>query len=135
MRRIKVIPKEERCSEPSISDSTGWHVSQCLRRGTITEEGKPWCFQHAPSKTKARRAEAAVRYKADQDRRMAPYNEAQRLRAVNSKLLEALEGIGHEAAKRGTYAKTADETFEMSEDFETIEKLAIAAIEEARKCE
>jgi hypothetical protein len=89
--KMKTIPKEKRCSEPKVSDVTGWHSYQCSRRGTITEDGKPWCFQHAPSAVHKRNAEVETRFKADQDRRMTPYYEAERLRAVNTKLLEALE--------------------------------------------
>jgi hypothetical protein len=88
---MKVIPKEERCSEPNIPDWSGWHSYQCSRRGTITEESKLWCFQHAPSKIKVRQAKSDARFKADQDRRLAPSRELDRLRAVNAKLLEALE--------------------------------------------
>ena len=91
MRQLKIIPKEERCSEQDIPDWSGWHFAQCSRRGTVTEEDKLWCFQHAPSTKRKRRVESDERYKADQDRRLAPYNEAVRLRAVNAKLLAALE--------------------------------------------
>ena len=88
---MKVIPKEERCAEPRLPNWSGWTYTQCSRRGTITEEDKIWCWQHAPSSVKKRQAESAARYKADNDRRMAPYHELDRLRAVNAKLLKALE--------------------------------------------
>ena len=87
----KTISKKERCSEQGIPDRTGWHYYQCSRRGTIDEDGKLWCFQHAPSAKRKRRGESDARYKADQDRRLAPWRELDRLRTVNAKLLAALE--------------------------------------------
>ena len=87
----KTISKKERCPEQGIPDSTGWHYYQCSRRGTIDEDGKLWCFQHAPSAKRKRRGESDARYKADQDRRLAPARERERLRDVNAKLLAALE--------------------------------------------
>ena len=90
---MKVLTKEERCSEPRVADYTGYHFGRCSRRGTMSEEGKLWCFQHAPSSIKARRAKSAAKWKADQDRRNAPYDEAKRLRAVNAKLLGALNAL------------------------------------------
>ena len=34
----------------------------CYRKGPIQENGKSWCFQHAPSKVAERRTEADKRY-------------------------------------------------------------------------
>ena len=89
----KTISKKERCSEQDIPDSTGWHYYQCSRRGTIDEDGKLWCFQHTPSAKRKRRGESDARYKADQDRRLAPLRKLDRLRTVNAQLLAALEGL------------------------------------------
>ena len=82
-----------RCSA-TVYDPTGWgHNSSCSRNGKIEEDSKWWCKQHAPSSVKARIEASRVRWQADQDRRMAPYNEVERLRAVNAKLLAALEHV------------------------------------------
>lgn len=82
-----------RCSKPNVSDGTGWHFNQCSRQGTITEKGKSWCFQHAPSKVKTRKDERHVRYEARMDALLAPEREVDRLRAINAKLLAALPSL------------------------------------------
>ena len=133
MRRYpRIPPDDERCSKDNVSDGTGWHFGRCKRRGTVKENDKLWCKQHSPSATKARRQARSERWDAAQNARMAPYREAERLKAINHDLLAALEEIGREAARRGAYAKTTDETYEMAEDFEVIEKLADAAIKKAK---
>lgn len=86
----KTLTKQERCSK-EVSDNTGWHWSQCLRRWTVQEDGKRWCKQHAPSSVKTRQEASAARYQAELDRKMAPLHERDRLQAINKQLLEALE--------------------------------------------
>ncbi len=98
MSQSKIIPEAERCVEPRIPDESGWHYSQCSRRGTITEEDKLWCFQHAPSAIRKRRAKSHARYEADMERHMAPSRERDRLRAINNQLLAALEEIAEGSA-------------------------------------
>ena len=65
----KPVPKEERCCE------TMWDrgfTSRCSRRGSITEGGKLFCKQHAPSIVKAkqeqRNAARSAEWKAEQER-------------------------------------------------------------------
>lgn len=42
------------CAE-GVWGSNAFHYSQCSRKGKIEEDGHLWCFQHAPSKVKAKR--------------------------------------------------------------------------------
>lgn len=50
-----------RCSE-RIWQS--FHPQPCSRRGVLTEDGRPWCRQHAPSTVAARRREMEQRVDA-----------------------------------------------------------------------
>ena len=87
----KAIPQSERCSEPNDPDGTGWHSYRCSRRGTITEEGKPWCFQHAPSAKRERLAKSTARWEAAQDRHLAPARERDRFLGVLTRLVAWLD--------------------------------------------
>lgn len=60
----------EECSE-MVSDSSGFRRYRCTRKGPICEEGKPWCWQHAPSAVEKRRKIAAAREQEEHERRMA----------------------------------------------------------------
>jgi hypothetical protein len=83
-----------RCAEQLVREPGVWpRWHPCTRKGVVSEDGNKWCKQHAPSSVKARREASSAKFKADQDRRLAPYNEAERLRVVNAKLLSALEGL------------------------------------------
>lgn len=82
----------KRCQD-TVWHSIGWKIVQCSRKGTITENDKKWCFQHAPSAIKKRQAESEAKYNAETERHAAPYKEAKRLRVINKDLLEALEAI------------------------------------------
>lgn len=79
------------CSAKVYEPQSWMHSHQCTRRGMIEEDGKRWCKQHSPSSTKARHEASAARFQADIDRRMAPHDEIERLRAINTPLLKALE--------------------------------------------
>ena len=104
-----------------------WHP--CTRKGVVEEDGNKWCKQHAPSSVKARRKASSAKFKADQDRRLAPYNEAKRLEALNAKLLKALE----------PFADIASQFEDLDDDFpvDCVDlgecRRARDAIEEARK--
>ena len=87
----KTIPQSERCSEQNVPDGTGWHSSRCSRRGTLTEDGKLWCFQHAPSAKRERLAKSTARWEADQVRRLAPERERARLLGVLTRLVAWLD--------------------------------------------
>ncbi len=88
-----------RC-EGETYDPSGWgHHYRCSRNGKLEENGKWWCKQHAPSSVKARGEASAARWKAEHQKRMAPYEEIKRLCAVNTQLREALEEHGCEIDK------------------------------------
>lgn len=53
------MTKNERCARQSFQT---WPPSRCKRPGTIEEEGKLWCWQHAPSAAKRRYEETIARY-------------------------------------------------------------------------
>jgi hypothetical protein len=81
-----------RCAKQLVREPGPWpRWHPCTRKSVVSEDGKKWCKQHAPSSVKARQKASEARFKADQTRRMAPYREAERLRAVNTKLLSTLE--------------------------------------------
>lgn len=82
--------KEERCSK-DVFDLSIYSSHQCYRRWTVEEDGSKWCKQHAPSSQKARDKASGAHYEAQHQEYMAPYNEANRLRAINAQLLGALE--------------------------------------------
>ena len=128
---MKAIPKEEHCSEPRVADYTGYHFGQCSRRGTMSEDGKPWCFQHAPSKVKARRAKSAAKWTADQARRNAPYDEAKRLRTVNTKLLSELAGLATDAEAFLDVADDRSKRMRFRESLMCAVRVAREVIEEA----
>ena len=113
-----------RCAEQLVREPGPWpRWHHCKRKGVVSEGGKKWCKQHAPSSVKARQAKSDARFKADQDRRLAPYTEAKRLRAVNEELLKA---IGALPAKPRSLAEANDAIY-------NAKLRAAAALEEARK--
>jgi len=59
----------ERCWETGLFGT--YHLKQCPRKATIQEDGKGWCFQHAPSKVKAKDDERQARWKREEDVRDA----------------------------------------------------------------
>lgn len=48
----------------SAATWSGWHERPCTRRGSVEEDGKWWCKQHAPSAQKARDDERNRKYEA-----------------------------------------------------------------------
>ncbi len=115
------MPNEKQCSRDDIPDSTGWHFYQCSRKATIEEDGKPWCWQHAPSSVKTRHKAAEVHYQAGVVRRMAPYNKIKRLETINTQLLEALED-GEQLLNALLVAKGFTPSVDMAEVVATLAK-------------
>jgi hypothetical protein len=72
-------------------DDTGWHITNCARKAVATEDGKPVCWQHSKAAIEQRRSKSKERFEAGMADRLAPYKEAERLRAINAALLAALE--------------------------------------------
>ena len=121
-----------RCAEQLVREPGPWpRWHHCKRKGVVSEGGKKWCKQHAPSSVKARQAKSDARFKADQDRRLAPYTEAKRLRAVNAKLLEALERSADKLHSLRDEPECLGHVFRDCPKSYCVE--ARAAIEEARK--
>ena len=53
---------DDRCTE-TVFDSSGWgHSSRCSRAAKVTEDGKGYCKQHAPSSVKARREKQSAKW-------------------------------------------------------------------------
>lgn len=46
-------PPDKRCS--ADIHHSAWNTTRCRRKGTIEEDGKLWCSQHAPSRAAERR--------------------------------------------------------------------------------
>jgi len=61
------------CSERVSSDA--WGITDCSRKPTVVEDGKPWCYQHAPSAVEKRRAARDAKWAADAKRREAHWAE------------------------------------------------------------
>ena len=59
-------PDPKKCSERM---TRGWTYGQCSRKGVVTEDGKLWCKQHAPSNVKARLEASNRRWKEKQNQR------------------------------------------------------------------
>lgn len=76
--------KLPRCVAINLYDQLGRKDQQCVRDGHYVEQGDPWCWQHRPS---------LVAKETRETRRDRAETEADRLRAVNTILLEALEGL------------------------------------------
>jgi hypothetical protein len=89
-----IIPKGERC-EGEVWDRYG--CSGCMKRGTLTENGKRWCHGHAPSQKKARRESRSQQWASEAKEREAQWKakeaaerrDAARL-ALYPKLVDAL---------------------------------------------
>ena len=78
----------EQCSI-HIFDSVGGR--QCMRKAVTVEDGKPVCRQHTEAAKAEREAKSRQRYAAYLQRVIAPYERVKALRAINAKLLAALE--------------------------------------------
>jgi len=87
---------DERCSHQYFRDH-GFTLSQCRRKGTIEEEGKFWCWQHAPSAAKQRYEDTITRYnekleeKRRRDMRRSWDLVIGKLRRMNPKLAQEVE--------------------------------------------
>ena len=67
----------------------GYGARSCKHKPIISEDGRWWCAQHAPSKVKARQAAKEARWDAKDKAESAKY----RLEAAAPDLLAALEGM------------------------------------------
>ena len=76
----------ERCAGKSYHDYAGGGWLGCARKGKHEEDGKLWCFQHQPSKVKARRDESSRLWQQEWDAR-------RRKRAIEDKIRNAREGL------------------------------------------
>jgi len=82
----------EQCSH-EVMDDTGWHITNCSRKATATEDDKPVCWQHSKAAIEARRRKSHEDYEARMAGQLAPYNKITELKATNAKLLVALKGL------------------------------------------
>ena len=73
---MAVEEKLGRCLE-EVREAVRWPSwYQCQRNGTLLEEGKSWCWQHAPSAKAKRREAMSARWQAESERTMRPYRQA-----------------------------------------------------------
>jgi len=91
-----------RCSHTGMFGT--YHLSQCTRKASVTEEGKGWCKQHAPSSVKARDEARSARWKSEEEFRNAQYAVNRARNAVvlaaeayvaSAKHLEANKNLSH----------------------------------------
>ena len=87
------VERLSRCSAQVAEGGRSVRFHQCSRQAVVTEEGQPWCRQHAPSLIKQRLEESLRRWRTEQEARLFPYHERDRLRIQNKELLEALEVV------------------------------------------
>lgn len=59
-----------RC-EATIPTQGGWHRGRCSRKGSAKENGKWWCFQHAPSAEKERSDKRHEQFEAEWEAKKA----------------------------------------------------------------
>ena len=85
--------KEHRCGREVYDGRAG--SFPCYRKGPIQEDGKFWCFQHAPSKVAERRAKANKRY---DDKWKA--TAAAKLQAENKIWNDGIEAAAKEVVER-----------------------------------
>lgn len=80
-----------------VHDTQSWRGRNCTRAGTVHENGKYWCKQHAPSAEKARRDKAQAEWEAQ----WAKKSEQRKLEAAAPAMLACLEWIAHESGQHG----------------------------------
>ena len=78
-----------RCAK-EVTGEGGWHHHQCPRKIALTEEGKGWCRQHAPSSVAATRKAGQARWEAKWAAQREARERPQRRLAAAGKLAEAL---------------------------------------------
>jgi len=74
-----------RCAA-SVSDSAGWHSSQCQNRWKVEKRGHHWCGIHDPDKVEERQAKTNAKWQAKQDARNAPFIHVKELEAEVAQL-------------------------------------------------
>lgn len=104
------LSKELRCCE-IVMDSTGWHSYQCSRKGTLKENGKLWCTQHAPSSVKKRRDAWQQKCDQESEQRDRTYRRDELRRKIADRVLE-IDRNGIQAFD--------DHLFELVEKYEAI---------------
>jgi hypothetical protein len=72
-----------------------------MRKAVTVEDGKPVCRQHTEAAKAEREAKSRQRYAAYLQRVIAPYERVKALRAINAKLLAALEECLEQLAHEG----------------------------------
>ena len=97
----------DRCQKMIHRDgSSAWNMSQCSRKGVVTEEGQLWCRQHAPRREEQRRQilEVAYEERRRQERMRKRHDEWLRvLELVRAKDPKLAEGMERFARKHGVF--------------------------------
>ena len=90
--KAMTAPNLGRCVE-RVHDNCTWpSFHQCRRMAAVTESGKPWCKQHAPSTKATRRQASQERWEQRRKMQNTPYTEIQRLRKALKRIAGATPG-------------------------------------------
>jgi hypothetical protein len=85
-KTLKIEPIGPSFCEGSVYDTRG--AAPCSRKGKYKEGGKLWCFQHQPSKEKARREERNKKWKREWKAKQRRWARDARIRDAEHALLE-----------------------------------------------
>ena len=111
---------KERCSGRAYPDAWGGTI-QCANNAVLTEDGKPYCRQHAPLLVAQRKAKRDAAWAAKMDAAGAAWAERERRRQSDGRKLAAYDALL--AACEAAVSHRDDAVFDQLE----------AAIAQARK--
>ena len=82
------VELEERCVAQFYPANWG-STQRCARKGAIAEGGELWCWQHAPTKKRERRDEAAAEQRAQRDARVRRGRREAAIQAAQGNVIDA----------------------------------------------
>ena len=86
------MTSKERCSGRANSDGWG-RTTQCANNAVLTEDGEPYCHQHAPSLIAQRKAKRDAAWAAKMDAAGAAWAERERRRQSDGRKLAAYDAL------------------------------------------
>lgn len=88
-----MIDPKERCVAHICRGS--YNAERCVRRGSVSENGKLWCKQHAPSLVKAKQEERDAKWRAKWDAKRKEDNRCDKLRELREKIADEALAMGY----------------------------------------
>mgnify|MGYP001597820722 CR=1 FL=1 len=105
----------QRCSKLIWGAGPWPSQSGCQNRGSVTEDGQPWCKTHAPSRVKARRDEMRARWRGRSVALAVELARDQERVAAVSRCVEALRQIARGRGEPVEVARAALARLDASE--------------------